>query len=384
MSKEKVVVVSSFFDKINTCRPYLAYLFFKKQNYDTTVIYSDFNHWEKKYKVFDEKQFIPVRTRGYKKNISIARVISHILFSMSLKKVLKREKPDIIYVNVPPNICGFSVVRYAKKNNIKVIVDVVDVWPETFGMNSAYRWILDITVNRIWRGFRNYSLKNSTCAIAESGYFKEKFMSKYSINVVYLTKSYRNYEDVCLKKKDDRKIVIGYVGSISHIYDFDSLIEIATIIKEKTNKQILIKIIGRGEKLEALEAALKKKEIDYIYYGVVYDEQRKKNILEDCDFGFNGYKKGTEIALSYKSIDYFSYGIPILNSAKGDTFEIIEKYNAGINYDDRNLLQCVEIISNMSVDDINKMKYNSKKIYNMYFTMDKYIEDMNFIVSNIK
>ena len=105
MERKKLVIVSCFFDKVNTSRPYLAYEFFLKKYSDVKVIYSDFNHSEKKYRIYEEEAFIPIKTKPYVKNISISRVISHILFSISVKKTLKNEKPDIIYVASPPNIC---------------------------------------------------------------------------------------------------------------------------------------------------------------------------------------------------------------------------------------------------------------------------------------
>ncbi len=380
MERKKLVIVSCFFDKVNTSRPYLAYEFFLKKYSDVKVIYSDFNHSEKKYRIYEEEAFIPIKTKPYVKNISISRVISHILFSISVKKTLKNEKPDIIYVAIPPNICGMQVIKYAKKNNVKTIVDIVDVWPEAFHINLGLGNLLKKVVCLIWKKMRDYTLKNASCIICESEYFKKKFLSSYDVNVIYLSKKLSCKLDLNFKNKNDNLITIGYLGSISHIYDFESLLKILKDLQEKEKKKVLLKIIGKGESLEILEGKLKSKNIKYIYYGCIFDEKLKQNILQTCDLGFNGYKKSTEVALSYKSIDYFSYGLPILNSAKGDTYDIIDKFKAGINFNSENLSECVKCIAEKTAEDFNVMKKNAEEVFYNYFTFNKYVENMNSIV----
>ena len=199
------------------------------------------------------------------KNISISRVISHILFSISVKKTLKNEKPDIIYVAIPPNICGMQVIKYAKKNNVKTIVDIVDVWPEAFHINLGLGNLLKKVVCLIWKKMRDYTLKNASCIICESEYFKKKFLSSYDVNVIYLSKKLSCKLDLNFKNKNDNLITIGYLGSISHIYDFESLLKILKDLQEKEKKKVLLKIIGKGESLEILEGKLKSKNIKYIY-----------------------------------------------------------------------------------------------------------------------
>lgn len=380
MEIKKLVIVSCFFDKVSTSRPYLAYEYFLKKYSNVKLMYSDFNHSEKNHRIYKEEAFIPIKTKPYVRNISIKRVISHILFSISVKRALKIEKPDIIYVTIPPNICGMQVIRYARKNNIETIVDIVDVWPEAFCVNFRLGNLLKKVVCLAWRKLRDYTLKNASFIICESEYFKKKFLCGYDVNVIYLAKKISCKLNLNFKDKNEDSITIGYLGSISHIYDFESLLKILSDLQEKENKEVLLKIIGRGESLEILEEKLKSKNIKYIYYGCIFDEKLKQSILQTCDLGFNGYKKSTEVALSYKSIDYFSYGLPILNSAKGDTYDIINKFKAGINFNSENLYECVKCISKKTAEDFNDMKKNAEEVFYNYFTFNKYVESMNSIL----
>lgn len=375
----EVLVISSFFVKSDNSRPYLAYKYFKKY-YDTKVIYSDFNHSGKKYNLYDDNDMIGVHTTPYKKNISFNRIKSHIKFSLNALKELKKYNPKMVYVNVPPNILGFIITRYCKKKNIKVICDIVDLWPEAFPINNKVGFIFNNTIGVLWRKMRSYSLKSSDICIAESEYFSEKFLKKHNVNTIYLAKILEgNYIKNYMVDIDE--IVIGYVGSISNIYDFESLVDILSRIKKK--KKVLLKIIGDGERKEWLISELEKNKISYKYYGKVFNENEKAKILGDCLFGYNGYKNETEVALSYKSLDYLSYGIPLINSTKGDTKYIVEKYKIGINFNSSNIDFLVEDILGLKEDELMEMRNNAFKVFNELFSWESFVKSMDRVL-NIK
>ena len=69
------------------------------------------------------------------KNVSPARVFSHRAFARRVVDYLeKRERPDAIYLFVPPTGLAKRVVQFAKRNGIPVVIDVLDLWPEAFDM----------------------------------------------------------------------------------------------------------------------------------------------------------------------------------------------------------------------------------------------------------
>jgi glycosyltransferase involved in cell wall biosynthesis len=70
---------------------------------------------------------------GYKNNISLQRYRHHLRlaqkFSQQAKKLLL---PDIIICAFPIIDLAYEVVAYAQTNNIPVIVDIRDLWPDIF------------------------------------------------------------------------------------------------------------------------------------------------------------------------------------------------------------------------------------------------------------
>lgn len=369
----QVLVISNFCFKSDYSRPYLAYKYFKR-NYDTKIIYSNFHHQEKEFKEYNDLDMIPIDTWKYTKNISIKRIISHIKFSQDVLKELKKHNPQIVYVNVPPNILGVMISRYCRRKGIRVICDVVDLWPESFPINGVIGGIFNKTLGALWKSLRSHSLKSASLCIAESEYFVKKFLGNYNVKTIHLAKiTDNNY--IKNYNIDSEKVVIGYVGSISNIYDFDSLIEILKQIKKRKN--VLLKIIGDGERRQWLLSELDSNSISYKYYGKIFNENEKAEILEDCLFGYNGYKNETEVALSYKSLDYLSYAIPLINSTKGDTKYIVEKYRVGINFDSNNIKELVDKILMLKDEEIIEMRHNSLNVFNELFSWNSYIVSMD-------
>lgn len=380
---KKVLIISCFFKKNETCRAYLAYKYFS-QKFDTKLVYSDFSHWYKEKMIFKNNDFIPVNSISYSKNFSFRRIFSHIHFALNIKKIILKQNPDIIYIAIPPNISGYVAIKFAKKKNIKTIVDIIDIWPESMPIPNFIKKIFNFSIGFIWKYFRQYSLNKCDYIISESEYFIKKIKMKSSLNseVIHLCKL--NYADKYVNKLicNNEEIIIGYLGSITNIYDFDSLIYLCKKLQE--NRKLILYIIGDGERKNWLIQQLEKFEIRYKYFGKVFDENEKFRILEKCTFGFNGYKESTEVALSYKSIDYMSYGIPIINSAKDDTWELIEKENIGLNYNRNKLDSLVKAIQLLTDEQIIEMKQNCYNVFLSNFTMNVYIQKMDSIIQKIR
>ena len=70
---------------------------------------------------------------GYE-NVSIKRIIDHIILAINLHKILKNElqTPNNLVLGFPPIETSFIFLRWALKNNVNTILDIKDRWPEVF------------------------------------------------------------------------------------------------------------------------------------------------------------------------------------------------------------------------------------------------------------
>lgn len=336
-----------------------------KKGYDVIYVTSDFDHMTKKRYCFNEyKNSKQLHVISYKKNLSISRILSHLMFSYKTFYMLLACKPELVYVEVPNNSLVKSSAKYKKINNAEIIVDIFDMWPESMPVKTK-----NIIVNRgfnIWRNFRNKNLKFADQIWIECDYYRE-LLSAQKINLPMETKylTLENAETSIETKVSEDEIDLCYLGSINNIIDI-SLIE--KIVSELAkNKRTRIHIIGDGERKDEFLEILKQNSIEIIDHGKVYEIDKLQEIFNQCWFGVNVLREGLAIGITMKSISYFRGGLPIINTVQGDTSRFVEECNIGINVDRHDVKSCVLRILNITKDDLACMKNNTRNLFEQKF-----------------
>lgn len=336
-----------------------------KKGYDVIYVTSDFDHMTKKRYYFNEyKNSMQLHVISYKKNLSISRILSHLMFSYKTFYMLLACKPEVVYVEVPNNSLVKSSAKYKKINNAEIIVDVFDMWPESMPVKTK-----NMIVNRgfdIWRNFRNKNLKFADQIWIECDYYRE-LLSAQKINLPMETKylTLENAETSIETKVSEDEIDLCYLGSINNIIDI-SLIE--KIVSELAkNKRTRIHIIGDGERKAEFLEILKQNSIEIIDHGKVYEIDKLQEIFNQCWFGVNVLREDLAIGITMKSISYFRGGLPIINTVQGDTSRFVEECNIGINVDRHDVKSCVSRILNLTIDDLACMKNNTRNLFEQKF-----------------
>ena len=306
------------------------------KGYDVTVLIADYDHIKKRpiEKKYPECTYVSVPQ--YKKNISFKRLYSHMNFGKSVSKELKKTKPDLIYLQLPPN----NIARYCKAYKQKhpdtvLILDIIDLWPESMPLDR----IRNLPPAKVWRGWRDNCIDAADHVFTECRLYQEKLnMDKSRTSTLHLFKNQTEedkglVEDIIKKReKRDDLIKFVYLGSMNNIIDIEG---ICAVIKSFIDKGYKCELhaIGDGESRTQFESAVKQTGCETFFYGVIFDEKEKIRILAPCDFAFNMMQDSITVGLTIKSIDYFSYGIPVINSIPGDTRELIAANGVGINVD---------------------------------------------------
>lgn len=301
----RVVVISCFADKGDYNRGNFIYEYFKKNSSDCFMIYSEFQHGSKKKSIENDENWIPIKTLAYSKNISIQRILSHIIFGVKTAKTLTRLQPELVYMAVPPNSVTKFVFKIARKMNCKIIIDIVDLWPESLPVPCKIKKLL-LPILKIWAKFRDDRLVHADALMFECGLYQEFFDYRNIQNknsyVIYLSKKGNcdliQNDNICI----DETLNICYLGSINLLIDIDLVVKMMSDITKQ--RKAKLHIIGIGEKKEYFISELSKYNVDFVDYGAIYDENEKNQLMSFCDFGINLYRDNTMIGLTYKSIDY--------------------------------------------------------------------------------
>jgi hypothetical protein len=376
-----VVVISNFHEDAELSRSNMAYKYFVSRDFETVALYSTFSHSLKKFRLFDNPNFIPLQTIAYSSSLSLRRIFSYLIFAFKVFLYLRRNKADIVYVNLPPNILTLAVFLGCTRN-ARIIVDIIDLWPESFPHNGSMIVKLGLKIaSFLLSPIRKYAVQKSDYCIAESSLFFEslKLVNKKKSTVIHL-KKFKTSKP--MMNKVDEIISIIYLGNIGNIYDFESLLQIIKGLEKI--RPVKLHIIGLGPKRSWLLDKLNLLNIMYVDHGASFDEQLKEEVLSTCWFGFNGFKKEAKVGLSYKSIDYLSYGVPLLNSLGSDTFKLIaNNKDIGFNFSGDSLDSLIEKLSLLSAIEILTMKRASYSLFNSKFSGESYFSDMDKVMLEI-
>lgn len=332
---KKALIVSCFHGWYrNRLYPIIKHL--EDKDYKVLCALSDFNHIKKEYlDLSKEPNCTYIHVPSYKSNISLSRIISHFVFGKGIKDLLNKEKPDLVYLLVPPNVTSKYCANYKKDNpDKKLILDIIDLWPESF----PFRLFSNTLFYQYWKKLRNDAIKVSDFIFIECNFYKKllseelKDTKSYSLSL-FLDQSLENQklviDTIHTNVHEDKKIKLAYLGSMNNILDIETIVR---VIKYFINKGFHCELyaIGDGEKRNQFENAIKNTGCSAHFYGVVFDEKSKISILAKCDFGLN-IMKDISVGLTLKSIEYFSCGLPIINNIKADTWELVNNEKIGIN-----------------------------------------------------
>lgn len=306
----------------------LLYNYFKEYGYNVKVFTSNYRHIEKCFRNDKKENFVFFDAKPYKKNMSADRLLSHIKLSKDIFRKVENDKPDLLWVLVPPNSFAKDAAKFKKNNpNTKLIFDLIDMWPETMPI-SKFKSLPPFTY---WKRLRNKNLKYADKIVTECNLYRQilpKDIDNKKIHTLYLAREIKEDKEIKAELPKD-KISLCYLGSINNIIDIPIIKEI--ILNLKKIKPIELHIIGDGEKREELIDSCKEIGAEVIFHGKIYDMTEKQNILNKCHYGLNIMKESVFVGLTMKSMDYFEAGLPIINNIKGDTWDFVEKCNLGKN-----------------------------------------------------
>ena len=389
-----ILIVSQYlrdienFEGNNSRFVYLAKLLAQNGNNQVEIVTSDFNHATKKnFQSVGKLQNVAVTAvhePGYPKNVCLKRFSSHKKLANNIKKYLtNRKKPDICYCAVPSLSVADVVSKYCKKNNIKFIVDVQDLWPEAFKMVFHVPIISNIIFAPMKRqADRIYASADQIVAVSKTYGDRAQSVNRRSRKtvVVYLgtdKKVFEGYADKKLEELDNNDTIasvlhitlekevavasndcaellengivrIAYCGTLGHSYDISCVINAIKLLDKSHRDRIEFIVMGDGpRKHEFMSDA---KGLPIIFTGKLsYPDMVW--MLRRCDISVNPITKGAAQSIINKHMDYAMAGLPVVNTQECIEYRnLLDKYRAGINCECENAEEVARALKSL-IDD---------------------------------
>lgn len=363
----KVVILTCY--ESNEERVSFVYDACKSRKYNVKVITSDFSHIKKAKRNNVPKGYIAIEAEPYSKNLSIQRMKSHAKFAKDAFALLEQETPDLIWLMAPANSLIREAKKYKKKYPItKIIIDIIDMWPESLPININK----NIFPFSIWKNIRKKNIDCADALVTECEFYQDVLKNEYHKNIYTIRWARDRKANIEKVKLEKDKLVLCYIGSINNIIGTQIMSEVIN----KADAPITLHVIGEGENRYNF-INMSERVCEVIYHGPIRDEKIKSEIFSKCHAGINIYKNNLYIGLTVKCIDYFEHGLPIINNIKGDTWNMVNEYNVGINIDNNTKLNSKTIM------DMRKKNNYIYDFYNENFTKEVFVDKCLKVIDEV-
>lgn len=295
------------------------------QSHDVLLITSRFRHYDKSFRRHEDAAATSngrLRVKlldepGYRKNVSLARVASHRVFVRNLARWLhspQAAEQDIVYSAYPLMATNLLLGKHKARLGYKLIVDVQDVWPESF--SSVVPFLKKVPHKLLpfaSRANRAYRCADALVAVSQTYLDRAKEANpNVPGEAVYIGTDFAAIAPPPprFRSKTTR---LFYLGTLSYSYDVETVCKgVRKLLDDGENVEL--HIMGGGPDLDRL----KQYACDGIkFYGYIpYAEMM--SVAKGCDIAVNAIHSYAMQSITNKLSDYMALQKPILNSQVHD------------------------------------------------------------------
>ena len=355
---------------------------FDKNKYNIDIICGSFLHNSENQHILEENEeeriveveeikYHILRVMSYSKHID--RIIAMIQFFFKViffsKKLFKDSKPDMIIASSPHPFNGLAGMYLAKKYKCPFIIEIRDLWPETWvAMGATTRKSI---LYKIFAYIEKKLYKNANKIVtltANKDYYTSIGIDEKKVEIISngvdlesYDSNLKEYRSPLTFSKDNFNIL--YTGSHSQGDALDILIETAELLSEE---KIVFHLVGEGVIKEELKKMVKKNNINNVKF---YDRVKKYEIPSLL-------KESDAVVMLLRDIPLYKYGMSpnkmyeYLASTKPIIFsgnvanDMVKEANAGVSVvaeNSKKLKDGVLSLQKMTINERETLGKNGRK-----------------------
>lgn len=359
----------------------------EKFGHEITWWVSNFDHRSKIFRSNDWKeiQVTPrflirvVPSTAYTSHISIKRVWYEKTFGKRLhERALHCPPPDVIILREPALFVSGPVLDLVRRWQLKLIVDVIDLWPELFHMilPKQLSWVGKLVFLPLYRR-RAALFKRADAIVAVAKDYlalAQKLVPNTPKEVVYwgvntkdLKMALQNQSElpdsVRYIEKLPGEVWVIYAGTLGDNYDIRTILRAAEIL-ESQNIAIRMMIAGDGPLKEEVISTIKSKGLRKTLYIGSLRADVLTYLYGFCDIALSTYTAGSTVSMPIKAYDYLAAGLPMVNSLERNLGDIVRMHYVGLQYEAENPQSLADAIRELTTDrDMRRtMSENAHKL----------------------
>lgn len=339
---------------------------------------------------------------GYRKNVSAARVVDHWGLARKFAKLSRAEaKPDIVLCSLPPLELSLVATRYGKERAVPVVLDIRDLWPDTFlelfpgwGRGLARAGLIPMfaavrsacagatAITGVTPAFVRWGLTYANRAPTP---LDQDFPPGYQAvqpaqnELEAARERWREYS------VDPQQFNICFFGAISRQFELDTVLEAARKL-DGPRSSFRFFLCGDGDRLEYYRQ--KARDCKNVVFPGWVNRAEIWSLMRMSSVGLAPYLSSSSFAMSIpnKPVEYLSAGLPIVSSLQGVLKELLATHGCGLTYANGNSEELSALLRQLHSTPaaLQTMSENASKVYEAKFVAEKvysrmtdYLESVN-------
>mgnify|MGYP004474323981 CR=1 FL=1 len=365
---------------------------------------ASFDHYKKKQRCSEDKSIKIsenytmhlLHTNGYKKNVSLARIIQHKMVARKIyKKMNELDKPDVIIASMEPLEVAKIATKFGKEKDVPVVVDVRDLWPEIYyevfpkKMHCLLTPYVQVCKSELKSIMTNaYSIIGLSDGFLDYGLrFAQRKRAKKDrvFPIGYPNYSYSEYKNELEKHWGEygltqNDFIIVFLGNFGKQFDFEAIIKASQSLKNIP--EIKFVLCGTGPQFDYV----RNNTADNVIMPGWIEKDQILSLSANARLGIAPYINSVNYIQNTpnKFGEYLSASSPILVSVPGIMENILMKEECGHRY--INEIDLADYIKTYYKDEdkLKKASNNARKLYDKDFNGDKLYENMLQYLIEIK
>ena len=314
-----------------------------------------------------------ISTLPYPKNVCFARIKSHRAYAREWLRIALDNRtiehseqsniPSLIITSTPTLSAAAAALTIGRALGSKVVVDVMDAWPETFERLAprGLRWLTKPFLAGMYRTarriYREADLVTGVCERYRKLTGREDYYLAYH-GIELNREEGRGKREEGWFAGSARKIRLVYAGNLGKTYD------LATVVRAvEANGDFELDVAGFGEF---------NCDCPRVRFHGLLSEQDLQALLGRCAVGIVPMRPDSWVGVPYKFCDYSQAGLAIVSSLGGESSALLEKYRCGVTYnagDAASLAAAIRKVMTLECGASRTMcaaEFDARKIYDDY------------------
>lgn len=350
-------------------------------SYPNQRMYDEDKYWNDE-DINNSKDIMRLKMRTDKQSKSMAmRLLYYFELAYKVRVYVKKYQHlyDAVYVTTPNIFIPWAAFFQKRKQNVKRILEVRDLWPDS--VKDIDKMNIDLFYPVLKFMEKLLYKKSDKIVINNEGfraYIKDILPSKPQL---YLPNAFTE-DEVAFEAAPENFRVI-YTGNIGFAQSYEKLQEMAHRLEEE---KIHFKIIGYGMNAHLFQSYIQYNDFKY----VTFEEEKTR---EECLIDIRASNvqlsilKESDVFLTVlpgKVIDGIASGVPVVTNLGGYTRELIEDNEVGYAKENATTDELVKAIIKIKEDQAfeNRLRSNARDLLESDFLWERNIKELEKFLSH--